>query len=184
MRVITGSARGTRLEAPEGLSTRPTTDLVKEAVFSSLQFELEDAVVLDLFAGSGQMGIEALSRGAKSCIFVDTSRQAQEAIRKNLAAAKLAASARVAAMEAEAFLSGTQERFDVALLDPPYKQKFLDRVLPALAAKMNPGGVIICEMDKQEDPPAGAGGFTLFKTYRYGRVKVVAYRRGEQTEDE
>ena len=101
MRVITGTARGTRLEAPEGLATRPTSDMAKEAMFSILHFELAEAVVLDLFAGSGQLGIEALSRGAKQCVFVDRERAAQEVIRRNLAAAKLADRARVAAMEAQ-----------------------------------------------------------------------------------
>lgn len=177
MRVITGSARGKRLEAPEGLGTRPTSDMTKEAVFSILQFELEGAAVLDLFAGSGQMGIEALSRGARSCVFVDTSRQAQEVIRRNLAAAKLAPGARVAAMDALSFLSGSKDSFDIALLDPPYGQGLLEKVLPPVAELMKDTGVIICEMEKTEDPPEKAGPFALHKIYRYGKAKVAAYRK-------
>lgn len=179
MRVITGSARGTRLEAPEGQQTRPTSDMTKEAIFSILHFELEGAMVLDLFAGSGQMGIEALSRGARSCVFVDISRQAQEATRRNLAAAKLGERARVAAMEAESFLSGCKDKFDIALLDPPYGQGLLEKVLPALAENMNEGGVIVCEMERSETPPEAAGSFTLKKTYRYGKAKVATYRKAE-----
>lgn len=90
MRVITGSARGMRLEAPAGTDTRPTSDMAKEAIFSILQFEIEQAMVLDLFAGSGQLGVEALSRGARFAVFVDSSREAQEIIRRNLNATRLA----------------------------------------------------------------------------------------------
>lgn len=103
MRVITGSARGRKLEAPQGLETRPTSDMVKEAMFSIIQFEVEEAMVLDLFAGSGQLGIEALSRGAKFAVFVDASREAQEVIRANLQSTGLAQKSRVAAMDALGF---------------------------------------------------------------------------------
>lgn len=180
MRVITGSARGTRLEAPEGLSTRPTSEMTKEAIFSVLHFELEGADVLDLFSGSGQMGIEALSRGARSCVFVDASRQAQEAARRNLAAAKLGSGARVAAMEAASFLSGCRDLFDIAILDPPYGQGLLEATLPLLAPHMKETGVIVCEMDKTETPPETAGAFPLYKIYRYGKAKVATYRKTEE----
>ena len=154
MRVITGTARGTRLEAPEGQQTRPTSDMAKEAVFSILHFELAGAAVLDLFAGSGQLGIEALSRGAKSCVFVDHSRAAQEVIRRNLAAAKLTPLGRVAAMDASSFLAGCRDRFDIALLDPPYDGGQLETALAGVAALMNDGGVIVCETDRRAEPPA------------------------------
>ena len=176
MRVITGSARGTRLTAPEGIETRPTSDMTKEAVFSILQFELEGAYVLDLFAGSGQMGIEALSRGAASCTFVDISRQAQEAIRRNLAAAKLTGSVKVAAMEAEAYLASCREAFDIAFLDPPYDQGLLEKILPLAAAKMKETGIIVCEMDKKEEPLEMARDIALYKVYRYGTTKNATYR--------
>lgn len=182
MRVITGSARGAKLEAPAGLSTRPTSEMTKEAVFSILHFELEGAMVLDLFAGSGQLGIEALSRGARSCIFVDTSRQAQDVIRRNLAAAKLSVPARVAAMEAEAFLNAAQEKFDIILADPPYGQGLLQKLLPKMAACMREGGVIVCETQRDETLPDAAGGFTRKKEYRYGKAKITTYRK-QQEED-
>ena len=183
MRVITGTARNARLEAPQGLTTRPTSDMAKEAIFSILQFDLEQAKVLDLFAGSGQLGIEALSRGAKSCIFVDTSREAQEVIHRNLAAAKLSAQARVAAMEASAFLSGTQEQFDIALLDPPYGQNLIRAVLPKLSEKMSDNGIIVCECEHGEDLPEKAGEFSLFKTYRYGKAKITTYKKQQEEGD-
>ncbi len=177
MRVITGSARGTRLVAPEGTETRPTSDMTKEAVFSILQFELEGAHILDLFAGSGQMGIEALSRGAASCTFVDKSREAQEIIRRNLAAAKLTGPVKVAAMEAEAYLASCREIFDIAFLDPPYGQGLLEKSLPLVAAKMKETGIIVCEMEKQEEPLEMAQDFSLYKVYRYGKAKIATYRR-------
>ena len=139
MRVITGSARGRKLEAPQGLETRPTSDMVKEAMFSIIQFEVEEAMVLDLFAGSGQLGIEALSRGAKFAVFVDASREAQEVIRANLQSTGLAQKSRVAAMDALGFLKSTGDRFSIALLDPPYQKGLLDEALPLLAGKMEEG---------------------------------------------
>lgn len=183
MRVITGSARGTRLEAPGGLSTRPTSEMAKEAIFSILHFELEQAVVLDLFAGSGQLGIEALSRGAKSAVFVDTSREAQEIIRRNLTAAKLAPQARVAAMDAGAFLASCKDSFDIAFLDPPYGQKMIDALLPQVAARMRDTGVIVCETDRDEELPEAAGGFTVHRTYRYGKAKVTTFRKPAADEE-
>lgn len=180
MRVITGSARGTRLEAPAGESTRPTSDMAKEAIFSILQFELEQAVVLDLFAGSGQLGIEALSRGAKTAVFVDTSREAQEIIRRNLAQTKLSAASRVAAMDAKAFLAGTAERFDMAFLDPPYGQDLIGQVLPLLAEKMRGTGVIVCETERNETLPESAGEFQVHRVYRYGKAKITTYRIPQQ----
>ena len=171
MRVITGTARGTRLEAPEGLATRPTSDMAKEAMFSILHFELAEAVVLDLFAGSGQLGIEALSRGAKQCVFVDRERAAQEVIRRNLAAAKLADRARVAAMEAQSFLLGA-----------PYGENLIPAVLPKLAGLMKDTGVIVCETEKNEELPEAAGEFLLHRTYRYGKAKITTYRKRQEEE--
>ena len=121
MRVITGSARGRRLETLEGEDVRPTTDRIKEAVFSIIQFETEGRNFLDLFAGSGQMGIEALSRGAKSASFVDNAKKSLETVKRNLKATKLENSAKVFAMDFHSFLSMNSQRFDIAFLDPPYR---------------------------------------------------------------
>ena len=171
MRVITGTARGTRLEAPEGQQTRPTSDMAKEAVFSILHFELAGAAVLDLFAGSGQLGIEAHSRAA------------QEVIRRNLAAAKLTPLGRVAAMDASSFLAGCRDRFDIALLDPPYDGGQLETALAGVAALMNDGGVIVCETDRRAEPPAMVGTFCIQKAYRYGRPKITPYRKRHEEDD-
>lgn len=180
MRVITGTARGRKLQTLPGLDVRPTTDMVKEAMFSIVQFEVEGAMVLDLFAGSGQLGIEALSRGARGCVFVDQSRDAQEIIRKNLASAGLAAHARVAAMDSFAFLASAKDSFDIALLDPPYQQGMIPKALPLLIPRMHPAGAIICETQKGEELPQEVDGWQIARTYRYGKVALALYRRREE----
>ncbi len=175
MRVVTGIAKGKKLIALEGDDVRPTTDRVKEAIFDIIQFEVEGRRVLDLFAGSGQLGIEALSRGAASCIFVDKNSHAVKTIRENLSHTKLESNARVVSMDSLDFLNG-REVFDLIFLDPPYSQKILDTALPKAAAKVVESGMLICECDKQDELPAKAGTFGLAKTYLYGRTKIVIYR--------
>ena len=180
MRVITGTARGVPLKAPKGMDTRPTMDQVKEGIFSAIQFEVEGANVLDLFAGSGQLGIEALSRGARFCVFVDRSRDSQNIVRQNLQTTGLAKQSRVAAMDYGAFLRSTGEVFDIALLDPPYGKGLLQEALPLLAPRMNPGGAILCESPRGEALPEEAGGFRIKKTYSYGKIALTLYRRPEE----
>ena len=183
MRVITGTARGRKLKTLPTMDVRPTTDQVKEAIFSTIQFEVEGSLFLDLFAGSGQMGIEALSRGARFCIFVDSSRQAQDVVRDNLATTGFAKQARLAAMDSLGFLTTATEKFDIAFLDPPYNQGLIPKALPLLAPKMTPGGVILCEHQKGEELPETAGEFKIYRTYRYGKVMVTAYRRPTDEQD-
>lgn len=175
MRVITGIARGHRLVAPEGLDVRPTTDKVKEAIFSAVQFELEDAYVLDLFAGSGQMGIEALSRGAKRAIFVDNSQRAVRCINENLRSTKLDKFAEVISRDSYDYIKLTARTFDIIILDPPYHQNHVDNVLPFAADKLNPGGCIICEYESDAEVPRTVTGLVLRKTYRYGKINVTIF---------
>ena len=167
MRVITGIARGRKLRSPDGYDVRPTTEITKEALFSILQFEL------DLFAGSGQLGIEALSRGAGFCTFVDSARASQDLVRQNLTSTGLGANARVMPMDYLAFLQSTRETFDIALLDPPYAKGMIDQALPLLAEKMS---------DKKEELPAQAGPFGIYREYRYGKSKLTVYRRRDSDE--
>lgn len=176
MRVITGSARGRALEALPGDDVRPTADRVKEAIFSIIQFELEGRKVLDLFGGSGQLGIEALSRGAEKATFVDADREAIRVIRKNLAATKLDGQAVVLQTDSVSFAATHAGAFDVVFLDPPYGKGLLQRVVPLIAPKVNPGGVIVCESPVGEALPAQAGRFEIFKEYRYGKTKITVYR--------
>ena len=184
MRVITGTARGRKLREPEGMASRPTTDNVKESMFNLIQFDIEGRRVLDLFAGTGQLGIEALSRGAKNAIFIDSSSKAVEIVKANLKHCGLMEQARVALMDAKSFLQNGSQLFDIVFLDPPYQQNIIDAILPLAAERMAPGGIIICETERNEQLPQGAGSFTETKTYLYGKAKITVYRRGEPQEEE
>lgn len=183
MRVITGSARGRKLKALEGNDVRPTADRVKEAIFSMVQFEVEGSVMADLFCGSGQMGIEALSRGAKYVYFIDSAKASCETARENIAAIGQFSNYRVANMDALAFLQNCSYTFDLVFLDPPYHQGWLEKTLPLLEGKMSPGGKVLCEHEAEYLPPEQTGGLTLVRTYRYGKVAVTQYRAGEAEED-
>ena len=133
MRVVAGTARGTVLKTPEGMLTRPTADRVKEAVFSILHFDVQDAVVLDLFGGTGQLGIEALSRGAKRAIFVDHQQKACDLIKENLRRTKFTQLSTVVRGDYLEYLRRTKEKFDIILLDPPYAEIFLENALNCIA---------------------------------------------------
>ena len=155
MRVIAGEARGRRLEALPGTDvTRPTLSQVKEAMFSIVQFDLPGARVLDLYAGSGQLGIEALSRS------------------------------RVNVGEAARYLSACREQFDVVLLDPPFRGGTLEKILPAVDKCTAPGGTVLCESETGLVLPAQVGGLTLQKQYKYGKVLLWKYTKPMQQEGE
>ena len=183
MRVITGAARGRRLIAPEGLDTRPTTDKVKEAVCSALQFEFSSAAVLDLFAGSGQMGIEALSRGARSAVLCDRDPRAVKCITQNVRACGFSETAAVYQTDAAAYLQRTAERFDIAFLDPPYHKGLLPEILPLLAPKMTKNGIIVCEHEPELKLPEQILEFHLQKQKKYGKITVSIYRIPEEAEN-
>jgi 16S rRNA (guanine966-N2)-methyltransferase len=182
MRIITGTKRGKKLLALEGEQVRPTTNMVKEALFNILQFGIEGRRFLDLFAGSGQIGLEALSRGAREAVLVDSSRDSVRVIQKNVEAAGFAGQARVAQSDFASYLRGERGRFDVAFLDPPYEAGLLGQALELAAGVMAPGGVMVCEHGSKETPPTEAGGFALKKTHRYGRTALTVYRAKETAE--
>ncbi|MDE6762571.1 MAG: 16S rRNA (guanine(966)-N(2))-methyltransferase RsmD [Oscillospiraceae bacterium] len=184
MRVITGSARGRRLVAPAGMDVRPTSDKVKEAVFSAVQFDLAGSAVLDLFAGSGQLGIEALSRGAKSCVFVDSSRVSVETAKENIAASGFRNEAVVMNSDSEQYLRMCRQNFDIAFVDPPYKKGIIEKVMPLLCGHMSDRGIIVCEHEKGLELPESFGSFVKRKTYRYGKTEVTLYRNGNEEEAE
>ena len=179
MRIITGSARGRKLKALEGTVTRPTAERVKEALFSIIQFELPGASVLDLFAGSGQLGIEALSRGAALAVFVDHARDAQTVILENLQVVGLAPSARVVCTDFRLFLQHTTDRFDIALVDPPYEDGLYTEALRLLEPVMKETGIILCESDKRIELPRRSVDFLLKKQYTYGNTTLSVYRKEE-----
>ena len=176
MRVITGTAKGRKLKTLEGENVRPTIERVKEAVFSIIQFEIEGRRVLDLFAGSGQLGIEALSRSAASAVFIDADKAAVAVVKENLETAKLADKATVLQTDALAFLQTSNLTFDIAFLDPPYGTGLLQKVLPLVAPKIAPGGIILCESPFGEELPKTIGELRLTRIYRYGKTAVTTYR--------
>lgn len=182
MRVITGTARGKTLKTLDSLDIRPTSDMVKEAIFSIIQFDLIGATVLDLFSGSGQLGIEALSRGASYAIFVDNNKDSIEITKDNLVATNLMQNSRIAKMESADFLNGTKNTFDIALLDPPYNNGILMQVLPLLEKKMNPNGIVLCEHEITLDLPLEIGNLEQKKKYKYGKIMVTLFKMKEVVE--
>ena len=177
MRVITGSARGRTLITLEGGDVvRPTTDRVKEAMFSILQFELEGRRVLDLFAGSGQLGIEALSRGAEKCTFIDSDMKAVEVIQKNLEHTRLKEKSIVLKADSLSYIRTTSDVYDIVIIDPPYGTGQLQKALAMLDGRVAAGGVVVCEMPYGEELPEEAGGLALFKRYKYGKTELAVYR--------
>ena len=179
MRVITGSARGRRLKELEGMETRPTTDRVKEGLFSALQFDIEGRRVLDLFAGTGQLGIECLSRGAKSAVFVDRRKDAVALIRENLKATELTQNARVVSGDSMEYLKSVREKFDIIFLDPPYAQDLLESAIAHIARFdiLAPHGIMAAEHPAGKDLPHLVPPYRVQRTYRYGKIALTLYRR-------
>lgn len=180
MRVISGKARGVQLKTPEGMSTRPTADRVKEALFSIIQFQLPGARVLDLFGGTGQLGIEALSRGAKEAVFVDAQDSACKIIRENLRRTKLEGQGRVIRGDYLEYLNRCTERFHMIFLDPPYAEVFLENALKRITEIdiLHSDGIIVTERPLGKELPWDFPGFTRSKDYKYGKTLLTIYRKG------
>jgi len=177
MRVITGKARGVQLKTPDGMQTRPTIDRVKEALFSIINFDIPGASVLDLFGGTGQLGIEALSRGAKNAVFVDADKNAIKIIKENLVKTKLDSLATVAQTDSIAFLSMTDRVFDIAFLDPPYEKGLLQKALAKIGDCIAEGGAVICEHPFKEELEDEYNGLVRTKDYKYSKTAVTVYRK-------
>lgn len=175
MRVITGSAKGRALRTLEGDNVRPTTQRVKEAIFSIIQFDIEGRRVLDLFAGSGQLGIEALSRGAQQAVFVDNEKASVAVIKENLAKTQLAACANVVQTDAFSFLRMNGELFDLAFLDPPYSTGMLRKALDSISDHIATGGLVICECPLDEELDDKIDSLKKLKSYRYGKISVTTF---------
>ena len=180
MRVITGKARGVNLKTPEGLQTRPTTDRVKEALFSMIQFDIPTATVLDLFGGTGQLGIEALSRGARRAVFVDESDKACQLIRENLRRTRMEQDGSVVRSDYLAYLGRCREKFNIIFLDPPYAEVFLENALKRITEIdiLQSGGIIVTERPLGKELPYEFEGNTRSKDYKYGKTLITLYRKG------
>jgi 16S rRNA (guanine(966)-N(2))-methyltransferase RsmD len=189
MRIISGIARGAKLESVDGEETRPTLERVKENFFNAITFELEDAKVLDLFAGSGQLGLEALSRGARECILIDKSAECIEIIRKNAQKAKLYDKCNILKFEYSEYLSSVRkrrefEKFDIVFLDPPYADNA--RIIKEAVKRLikydflNPRGMIICESENAvELDEESAKRIMNTRVYKYGRVLITVLNIGD-----
>ena len=177
MRVITGTARGRKLCEPKDMSVRPTADMVKEAVFSIVQFDVPGRRVLDLFAGTGQLGIEALSRGARECVFVDNAPQSLALVRKNLALCGF--SGEVVRADARSYLARCG-KIDLVFIDPPYHAGLYDDVLDAVFQFdiLNDGGIILVESMRGTALPEARAPYVRGRQYNYGKVSLTAYSRG------
>ena len=179
MRVISGKARGVSLKTPEGLKTRPTADRVKEAMFSIIQFDLPGARVLDLFGGTGQLGIEAISRGAASATFVDESDSACRLIRENLKRTGFSTEGEVVRGDYASFLHRCDDVFDIILLDPPYAEVFLENSLKIITEIdiLQSGGIIVTERPFDKPLDCELDGFVRSKDYKYGKTLLTLFRK-------
>lgn len=176
MRVITGTARGRRLKTPDNYDIRPTTDNVKESVFNIIQFDIEGRQVLDLFAGTGQLGIECLSRGAAGAVFVDRDKDAVRIVKDNLKSCGMKAT--VLQEDSISFLNHCG-KFDVIFIDPPYDSDLYESALKIinLVDILSEGGIIICEARREKVLPEMTEPYRKRKEYNYGKVKICIYTK-------
>ena len=179
MRVITGTARGRRLGELSGSETRPTTDRVKEGMFNIIQFDIEGRRVLDLFGGTGQLGIECLSRGASHCTFVDQRRDAAQLMRANLKTAGVEDRGEVIQGDAFSILASCREPYHLIFLDPPYDTDLLERALKKIAGIdiLTENGIIVCESRLDRELPELPEPYHKGREYRYGKIKITLYRK-------
>lgn len=180
MRVIAGISKGHNLKTPDGLSTRPTADKVKGSLFSMLSGSIYGAKVLDLFGGSGALGIEALSRGAESCVFTDMRIDAVSCIKANLTHTKLAEKATVLKTDSLVYLASCTEKFDIIFLDPPYNKGLAEKALAIIEQKelLTEDGLVSVERDESEAEIPGLLRLKCIKNKKYGRISLKIYKNG------
>ena len=179
MRVVAGRAKGSVLKTPDGMHTRPTSDRVKEAMFSIIQFDIPGAKVLDLFGGTGQLGIEAISRGAISAVFVDAREDACRLIRENLKKTQMQTEGKVIRSDYMTYLKSCRETFNIILLDPPYAEEFLENSLKLITEIdiLQSGGIIISERPVGKELPWEFSGYSRSRDYKYGKTLLTVYRK-------
>lgn len=177
MRVISGKAKGIQLKTPEGMQTRPTTDRVKEALFSIIQFDIPGTSVLDLFGGTGQLGIEALSRGANRAVFVDSQEAACRLIKENLKKTRL--DAQVVRSDYLDYLNRCRDKFNIIFLDPPYAEVFLETALERITEIdiLQSGGIIVTERPLGKELSVECDGYERSRDYKYGKILLTIFRK-------
>ena len=188
LRIITGTAKGKKLKTLEGEATRPTSERIKEAVFSAIQFDVEDRRVLDLFAGSGQMGLEALSRGAESCMFIDSAREAIDIVKENARATGFFDKCKYLVSDYRNYIrkASGREGFDLVFIDPPYAMECCREAAERLASSgiLAKGALVVLESGEEDIAPDTLRGYELVKSTHYGKktfVNILLYRgEGEE----
>ena len=183
LRIITGTAKGKRIETLEGEATRPTSERIKEALFSSIQFDIEDRRVLDLFAGSGQLGLEALSRGAMSASFVDSEREAMEIVKRNARTTGFFDKCRYIVSDWRNYIrkASGKDKYDLVFIDPPYSMECCrdGAVRLAESGLLATGALVVLESGTEEFDPSEISGFEVLKSTHYGKkttLTVLLYR--------
>ena len=184
MRIIAGNLKGKKLFSPNGENTRPTTDRVKEGIFSAIQFELSGKKILDLFSGSGQMALEAISRGAEFAVLCDHNSDAINTIKKNIDLTQTADKTKILSFDFEKTLEVIKNDapFGLVFLDPPYSSDYMLKALNILCNKsfLTDDAIIICEIDKKAELPNKIGSFEIKKRYKYGNTNVVLFKKGSE----
>jgi 16S rRNA (guanine966-N2)-methyltransferase len=183
MRIIAGTARGRRLKTPDSKGTRPATDRVREAVFSSIGAWVEDAAVADLYAGSGSYGLEALSRGAESAVFVENGRKALQALRANVQTVGLGGS--VIESSVEHYLDRANHRFHLVFMDPPWPQPTtrMEEELAKLDRLLLTGGEVVVSRRHSDLPPQPLENWRVAADKRYGDTRIIRYEKVEDDDD-
>lgn len=177
MRVIAGTAKRKPLCASSQDTMQPTIDRVKEALFSRIQFDIIGRQCLDLFAGSGQLGIEAVSRGAAYCDFVEHTREAADCIQKNIANCGFERACRLHRADAFEFIRSTHRQYDLVFLDPPFHKDMLPLVLPLVKAHLNPNAIVYCESHIEDPEPPEVDGLERYAQTCYGTIRTTYYRK-------
>ena len=184
LKIITGTAKGRNIKTLEGEATRPTSERIKEAMFSSIQFDIDNRRVLDIFAGSGQLGLEALSRGAASVMFIDSSREAMEIVKENLKTTGLGP-AKFLVSDARNYIrkASGREVYDLVFVDPPYALECCSDIMRKLAdgGMLAKGAIVVLESGTEIIEPDKFPDFELTKTKQYGRKTAlnIFFYKGE-----
>ena len=186
LKIITGTAKGKIIKTLEGEATRPTSERIKEAIFSSIQFDIENRRVLDIFAGSGQMGLEALSRGAESCMFIDSSREAMDIVKENAAKTGFSGRSKYLVSDAKNYVrkASGKQTFDLVFIDPPYKSKCAVELLLKLerSGVLADGAIVVIESGEEVIDPEKLPSFEVTKSKQYGKktaLNIFLYHKAE-----